>query len=297
MKNRRASGLAMVLLLLHASFAFGGPVILGGDDLTDHGGFNGTVNTQGWLYIQRAVQGILAGSTRPGATPRTIAALGSAPSTATSGNAGAAIGSAAAALSPAATVTYYDGAAAITTFFSNLASGATNPAMIWLAGTGSSNDLDSAEGAVLTTNAQAIAAYVASGGGLMAHGSGPDAYGWLTALIPGIVESSGCDSTGAIFTPAGLAAFPGLAITDVDSAAGPCHSAFSGNLGSLQVLVLDGSTPRLNFIIGGGAGTIIDPSTPTPTGPVAVVPTLSFPMMALFALALATLGFVLMRRN
>ncbi|HEU5249228.1 MAG TPA: hypothetical protein VFW15_04510 [Thermoanaerobaculia bacterium] len=37
--------------------------------------------------------------------------------------------------------------------------------------------------------------------------------------------------------------------------------------------------------------------TPTPSGPPAVVPTLSFPMMALFAVALAALGFVLMRRH
>lgn len=40
-------------------------------------------------------------------------------------------------------------------------------------------------------------------------------------------------------------------------------------------------------------------SSPTPTVPAvaAVVPTLSFPMMALFAVALAALGFVFMRRN
>ena len=37
--------------------------------------------------------------------------------------------------------------------------------------------------------------------------------------------------------------------------------------------------------------------SPTPSGPPAVVPTLSFPMMALFAVALAALGFVLMRRG
>jgi hypothetical protein len=39
--------------------------------------------------------------------------------------------------------------------------------------------------------------------------------------------------------------------------------------------------------------------TPTPTIPAftAVVPTLSFPMMALFAVALATLGFLFMRRH
>lgn len=37
--------------------------------------------------------------------------------------------------------------------------------------------------------------------------------------------------------------------------------------------------------------------SPTPTGPPAVVPTLSFPMMALFAVALASLAFVMMRRS
>jgi hypothetical protein len=37
--------------------------------------------------------------------------------------------------------------------------------------------------------------------------------------------------------------------------------------------------------------------SPTPTGPAAVVPTLSFPMMALFAVALASLAFVMMRRS
>jgi hypothetical protein len=37
--------------------------------------------------------------------------------------------------------------------------------------------------------------------------------------------------------------------------------------------------------------------SPTPIGPPAVVPTLSFPMMALFAVALASLAFVMMRRS
>jgi hypothetical protein len=55
-----------------------------------------------------------------------------------------------------------------------------------------------------------------------------------------------------------------------------------------------------------GAATTIDVTvqftgfvgpTPTPEGPPAIVPTLSFPMMALFAVALAALGFVLMRRH
>ena len=285
MRNRRISGLATLALLLYASFALGGPVILGGDDLTDHGSFNGTVNLQGWLYIEKAIGGILVGSTRPGATANTIAALGSASG---GGGAGAAIASAAAELTVPATVTYYDGAPAITTFFANLASGATNPAMIWIAGNGAGNDIDTAEGAVLTANANAIAAYVGSGGGLMSHGSGPDVYGWLAVLIPGIVEGGSCSSTGATITAAGMAAFPGLAVTDVNDAAGPCHSTFTGNLGSLVPLVNDGTgTP---YIIGGGQGTVIGDSP-------ADVPTLSGWMMILLGILLSGTAILVLNRR
>lgn len=284
MKTFRLPGLTLLVILLTASFAFGGPVILGGDDLTDHGSASGGVNMQGWLYIEKAIRGILAGSTRPGATANTIAALGSASG---GGGAGDAIASAAAALIPPATVTYYDGAPAITTFFTNLGSGATNPAMIWIAGNGAGNDIDAAEGAVLTSNANAISGYVGSGGGLMSHGSGPDVYGWLSVLIPGIVATGDCNANGAMLTAAGMAAFPGLSNSDVDSSAGPCHSSFSGSLGTLLPLVLDGNSRP--YIIGGGAGTVIGPS--------AAVPVLSFPMMAVFGLGLAAIGFWMMRRS
>jgi len=44
--------------------------------------------------------------------------------------------------------------------------GSVNPEMLYLVGTGASNDLDTSEGAALTANAGAIAAFVASGGDL-----------------------------------------------------------------------------------------------------------------------------------
>lgn len=58
--------------------------------------------------------------------------------------------------------------------------------------------------------------------------------------------------------------------------------------------------PLVQTTVGGAP-----PPTPTPTptitptvvGPAAVVPTLSFPMLALFGIALATLGFFIMRRH
>lgn len=76
-----------------------------------------------------------------------------------------------------------------------LANGGTNPAIIWLAGTDVTNSLDSAEGQALTAHAQQLADFVNSGGGLMSHGHGPIAYGWLTALLPSLKEIDGvCNS-------------------------------------------------------------------------------------------------------
>lgn len=267
-----------------------GPVILGGDDLTDHGSGDGTTNFLGWLYIERAVGNILntpGNITRPG-NDGSIAALGSAavvgcPPACTAGNAGGAIGSAAAALGR--TVTYYEGAAAINQFFTDLAAGTVNPAMLWIAGTGAPNDLDAAEGAALTANAASIAAFGGSGGGLMAHGSGVDAYGWLSALLPGLVETNTCGSN-VTLTAAGQAAFPGLTNADVD--AGPCHSTFSGNLGGLQVLATE--IGGLNVIIGGGAGTTIG-------GTIGPIPTLNQWGLLLLGVALAYLGATRLRRG
>ena len=287
----RSLAIALVALLFLAGAAYAGPVILGGDDLTDHGSRSGSANVQGWLYMERAVANILntpGNITRPG-NNGSIAALGAAavagcPPTCPSGNAGAGIGSVAGVLGK--TINYYEGAAAINQFFNDLIAGTVNPAMIWLAGTGAANNLDSAEGAALTANAARISTFVASGGGLMAHGSGADAYGWLSALIPGIIEDSTC-STPATLTPAGMVAFPGL--TNADISAGPCHNTFSGNLGSLQVLARDSG--NLNFILGGGAGTVIG------GGPTVPVPTLSEWMLALFAVLLASTAIFLFHKR
>ena len=287
----RSFAIALVAVLFLAGAAYAGPVILGGDDLTDHGSRSGSANIDGWLYIERAINNILntpGNITRPG-NNGSIAALGSAavagcPPTCPSGNAGAAIGSAAAVLGK--TVNYYDGAAAINQFFNDLVAGTVNPAMIWIAGSESGNNLDAAEGAALVANAIRIANFVSSGGGLMAHGSGADAYGWLSVLIPGIIESPICN-TPATLTPAGAAAFPGL--TNADISAGPCHSSFSGNFGSLQVLARDSG--GLAFILGGGAGTVIG------GGPTSPIPTLSEWMLALFAVLLASTAIFLFHKR
>ncbi len=183
-----------------------------------------------------------------------IVALGSAANPAfDSGDAGGAIGSAADVLGN--TISYYDGDTAINQFFVDLAAGIVNPGVIWLAGTGAANDLDTSEGDALTSNAAAINTFVSSGGGLMSHGSGDTAYGWLSALLPGIIRESGCESSGATLTAAGNAAFPGLTDANVDGNAGPCHSHFEGDFGGLTTLAIDAD--GFSYIIGGGADTVI----------------------------------------
>lgn len=273
--------------------AFAGPVILGGDDLTDHGFRSGGANFEGWLYIEKAVGSILTSQTRTGTLTHDIVALGSAANlTFTSFNAGGAIGSVADVLGKS--VLYVDGASAIGTFFGDLAAGTVNPGMLWLAGTGASNDLDSAEGTALTSNATAINNFGASGGGIMAHGSGTTAYGWLSALLPGLNEVNGCSSGGATLTAAGQAAFPGLSNSDIDSNAGPCHSHFTGNFGGLTTLAFDGL--QRSYIIGGGAGTVIACGVPgRPDCPTGVPEPGSLPLVALAGLAL--IGGHLRRRR
>ena len=273
---------AIALTLTFAGAASAGPIILGGDDLTDHGSRSGGgANLEGWLYIEKAVSGVVAGQTRPGAITHDIVALGSSdPGAFSSGNAGGAIRSVADVLG--FSVLYLDGDVAINAFFADLASGAVNPKMLWIAGTGAANDLDTTEGLALTGNATGIRDFVNSGGGLMSHGSGDTAYGWLTSLLPGLNELSGCNSAGATLTPDGNAAFPGLSNSDIDSNAGPCHSHFTGDLGSLKILALDGD--GLSFIIGGGSGARIDP-VPAPA------------TLALLGIGIAALALARRRRS
>lgn len=254
---------AAVVLACSSGVVLAGPVILGGDDLTDHGTRTGGIdlagqNNEGWLYIEKAVGNVLSSQTRAGALTHDIVALGATDSTALGGNAGAGIHFAA--LELGKSVLYLDGAAAINQFFVDLANGTVNPGMLWFSGTGAVNDLDTAEGNALTANAAAINLFGASGGGIMAHGSGSVAYGWLSALLPGLTDSGTCNSSGATLTAAGQAAFPGLSNSDIDANAGPCHSSFSGNFGGLTTLGLDGN--NLSYIIGGGAGTVIQCGQP-----------------------------------
>jgi len=225
----------------------GGPVILGGDDLTQHGSWSGTAPQAGWFYIQKALDNLRPHVSR--ANDGTVAVLGSADSTARSGDAGAAYHYAAplVGLSPQ----FYNNVAGIDSFFAGLKAGTLRPAILVMAGTGAANNLDANEGRALSNHASEIADFVNSGGGLLAHGSGSVAYGWLTTLLPGIVESGGCDVNSLLLTAEGQSAFPNL--TNAHIRAGPCHSNFSGDMGDLKALARDGNGNGRNIIIGGAS--------------------------------------------
>jgi len=270
MRNRtgRLTVVAIVFMAMafwagSAAAALGGPVIIGGDDLTDHGSVDTVTGDleDGWLYLQRALENVSPKVVR--ANDGSVAALGSGPSDATSGNAGAAIGLASA--KAGLTVTYYEGDAAISGFFASLAAGTANPQIIWIAGTGASNDLDSAEAAALTAAATGMADFVAAGGGLVSHGS---EYGWLFALLPGLSDVSGGSSGDLYLTPEGIAAFPGVTNTNLN--AGPWHNHFEGDFGGLQVLVRSSSVQDSNTgadaaVVLGGASVVLGPAPPPST--------------------------------
>jgi hypothetical protein len=294
--NRVLVVVVIAVCALFVSSALAGPVIIGGDDLGDHGKFDGAKNIEGWLYIETAIENIFADDNITCDNDGSIAALGSASSMATEDDWGGAINSAASELGK--TVAFYNGAAAINQFFTDLANGTKMPAMIWIAGfdPDTANSLDAAEGAALTANAAAIAKFVNSGCGLLMHGCDDvssfdecDAsFDWLSSLIPTLIPFNECQASGAELTPFGQAAFPGLSDSDIDANAGPCHNHFGGNFGTLRVLGIDGQNRP--FILGGGKGTVIAASA-------TMAPVMGTLPLAWLAIMLAVGGIWAVRRR
>ena len=245
-----------------AAAAVGGPVILGGDDLTSHGQTDSSgASEQGWLYMERAIGNIKPRVGR--ANDNSIAAFGSAdpgPLThPTGGDAGEGIKNAAE--KNGMTVRYFDTPDEINGGFASINNGSYQPAIVWIAGDDASNDIDNCEdsdssnqtdGEAITANAGVINNFVNGGGGLMSHGV---CYTWLSALLPGLQTVEGGSSNDLYRTPAGVTAFPG--VSDADFNAGPWHNHFQGDFGGLDVLVRssnidDASGQDAAVVIGGG---------------------------------------------
>jgi len=267
-----AFSLACLAVLAVSTTASAGPVILGGDDLTDHGGVDGSGNNvDGWLYIERAIGNMKPNVTRP--NDNSIAAIGS---SAAGGGAGSAITSAA--QKNGMTLQYFDGAAAINTAFAGIADGSYQPAIVWVSGDGAGNDLSGCEGPgtegqAITDNTPTLDRFVSEGGGLMSHGS---CYSWLSALLPGLIaDDSNSSDSDLYLTGEGQAALPGLTNADVN--AGPWHNFFDGNFGGLQVLVRSGDVDDsagndAAVVLGGGNVGLVTPPVTPPVTPVPPTP-------------------------
>ncbi len=263
-----------------------GPIQLGGDDQNDHGDSDWfdhdadpatpdvVVTDGGWKYIMLSLKEMLATELRTGAD-NSIAVIGTDGTSAyvtgqgwTENDGGASCTTDGSddtyclmevvkaeldrlnGATAAPTVTYYETAAEVTTFFNALTAGTSNVAVIFFPGDGGENDLSDGatsddvvnDDQTATTNmeqalidsAADIAAFNAAGGGVLSSGS--DHYlSWLTVLLPNLdVSDSGTTCTLAM-TADGAALWTGLTDTDIASC---WHNHFIGDLGALKVLAL-----------------------------------------------------------
>lgn len=242
----------------------GGPIVLDGMDPVCHAGGENT-----YQYIGKVLRSVYDQSTMPSNNGK-IAILGIA-SAASAGGCG---GNWSTMLTTkfltqfttAPTVEFITTATELDTFFATSIT-STPPRMIWIPDDWGRSSTISGK---FTTNAEKIADYVNSGGGLF---SNYGTYGWLTALLPGAVFNNGGCNGGPDATADGTADF-GLTNTMV---AACWHGYFTGNVGTLKTLVdypyPTGST-RKAVSIGGGSVSL--PSSFTlaisPTNPAAGTP-------------------------
>jgi LPXTG-motif cell wall-anchored protein len=206
-----------------ASGAGGGPIVLDGMDPVCHSGWEATGG-----YIARVLKKAHDGATNP--SNGHIAIVGS---NGTSNSCGAPW----AAMLPQylgefedgsePTVDFYTTPAEVDNFFSTVIGSTTPPAVVWIPDNWSRSA--TIEGK-FTANAEKIADFVNSGGGLFSNMGG---YGWLTALLPDAVYNNGGCNGGPEATADGIADF-GLSNEIVTAC---WHGYFTGDVGTLKTLV------------------------------------------------------------
>jgi hypothetical protein len=238
------------------SASAGGPIVLDGMDPVCHSGYESTGQ-----YIARVIKKVHDGANNP--NNGHIAVLGSNAGTNSCGASWSSkIAEYSAEFGTAPTFDFYTTNAGITSFFASTINSA-QPAMIWIPDNWSRS---STTEAIFTANAEKIADFVNSGGGLFANNG---SYGWLTALLPSAVFNNGGCNGGPEATSDGITDF-NLNNTIV---AACWHGYFTGNVGTLKTLVdypyPSSSDTRKAVSIGGGSVSLpssftlsISPETP-----------------------------------
>lgn len=251
--------MAVLILIgvLAGGLAWAGPIIIDGTDADNHGNVTSGQNSEGWAYMQRALEAI-ASQIGVG-TAKVVVDLGS-----SSGPARFAINSAfslSSLPSQGWILRHIDGSVAIDAWLANLTT--ANTGILYIPPSGySAGDLDASELTTINGRSAELDAFVTAGGGLFAQAeseaSGATPYGWLITLIPTLVSTDVAVTNGVntalTLTPAGKAAFPTLSSASLTT--GPWRNYFEGDLAGLKVLATaDYSGTTRNVCIGGGAGT------------------------------------------
>lgn len=219
----------------------GGPIVLDGMDPVCHSGWESTGQ-----YIAKVLKKVHDGAVNP--NNGHIAIVGS-NSTTTSCGATWATQLSTQFLAEFTTppqVDFYITNTQISDFFTTTIN-SSPPAVLWIPDNWSRS---AGAEAIFTTNAEKIADFVNSGGGLFAN---MGSYGWLTALLPSAVYNNGGCNGGPEATADGITDF---GLTDTLVAA--CwHGYFTGNVGTLKTLVdypyPEPTDTRKSVSIGGGA--------------------------------------------
>lgn len=226
----------------------GGPIVLDGMDPICHAAYNENTDQ----YIAKVVKSVYDQSLMPGNNGK-IAILGT--GTMPGGCGGnwttllttkflTQFGTLASGLQPQ--VQFINSTTDLNAFFSSGIT-STPPKMLWIPDDWSRS---SAVNSIFTANAEKIADFVNSGGGLF---SSYNPYGWLTALLPTAVFNDGGCNGGPDATADGIADF-GLS----NSIVAACwHGYFTGNVGTLKTLVdypyPSPTSTRKAVSIGGGS--------------------------------------------
>lgn len=255
-----------------ASGTGGGPIVLDGMDPVCHAGMGENTDQ----YIAKVVKSVYDQSTMPGNNGK-IAILGIANASAAGGCGGAWTTLLSTKFltqfSTQPTVEFITTSTQLNTFFSTGIT-STPPKMLWIPDDWSRA---SAINTIFTTNAEKIADFVNSGGGLF---SNYNPYGWLTALLPSAVFNNGGCNGGPDATADGTADF-GLTNTMV---AACWHGYFTGNVGTLKTLVdypyPSVTSTRKAVSIGGGSVSLpssftlaISPANPSAGTPLTITAT------------------------
>jgi hypothetical protein len=222
----------------------GGPIVLDGMDPVCHASYGETTDR----YIAKVIKSVYDKSIFPSNNGK-IAILGASSLSSAAGCGGnwntLLSTKFLTGFSTQPTVQFFNTTTEIDTFFAGINTSA--PRVLWIPDDWSRSAAVSAK---FTANAEKIADYVNSGGGLFANSN---TYGWLTTLLPNARFNNGGCNGGPNATADGASDF-GLTNTDV---AACWHGYFTGDVGTLKTLASwrypDASTgPLVAVSVGGG---------------------------------------------